>query len=328
MKKVISIVLMMVISLFSVTGCNSGAQESVLPTAEPVDLTLGALSGYCAMSMTGIINSGEYGDVEIAETADELKTMFINGEIDIATVPLNMAGKLYNETEGNVRLFAVTNLCALNILDCTGEVKNIADLAGKTVYSYQQGMTEEYILNYILMRNDITDKVTVEYKANYDELLAAVISGEAETIMLPQPQTASLLENTKGHSTDINVVVDLNNEWLNITSSIIAQGCLIVKADFAEANEQAIKSFISSFGDSVEFINEDTDAAAQIMADTGITENKSIALNSVEAANIVCVVGTPMLEMARNTVEILYGMDAQSMGGEIPGNELYLTYEE
>ena len=38
-------------------------------------------------------------------------------------------------------------------------------------------------------------------------------------------------------------VVDLNNEWLNVTTTSVAQGCLICKASYAEENEDIIVFF-------------------------------------------------------------------------------------
>ena len=93
-----------------------------------------------------------------------MTTAFIAGECDIAAVPLNVAGVLYNKTEGNVRMIAVNTLGVLYVLEAGDTIQSVADLEGKTVYATGQGATPEYILNYILAQNGLEGKVNIEYK--------------------------------------------------------------------------------------------------------------------------------------------------------------------
>ena len=324
MKKFIAVALALIIGLFAVAGC-----KEVKEGMEEVDISfinVGVLNGYNGVGMAGIIDSNKCKEVKVADTADEIKEMFVNGDVDIAAVPLNLAGKLCNELENNIRIFAVTNLGVMHIMDSTGKVKNLSDLNGKTVYATGKGLTSEFILNYIIDRSNMTSKVTVEYMDSYEELSNAMLSGEITLAMFEQTEAEALREKA-GDSMNINYAVNVSDEWLNVTTTMVAQGCLICKASFAEENEAALKTFINAYGDSVEFVNAQQETAAEILAESGIVVSKEVALKSIDGCNAVCVVGTQMLEVARNTVEILYGVDAQSMGGSLPSSKMYLTYE-
>ena len=162
---------------------------------------------------------------------------------------------------------------------------------------------------------------------SYEELSNAMLNGEITLAMFEQTEAAALKEKA-GDGMNINYAVNISDEWLDVTTTMVAQGCLICKADFAEANEAVLKTFINAYGDSVEFVNSEYEAAAQILTEAGITKTKEAALNSIEGSNAVCVVGTQMMEIVRNTVEILYGVNAESMGGSLPDSKMYLTYEE
>lgn len=85
--------------------------------------------------------------------ADELTPQLLQGGVDIAAVPLNLASVLYNKTSGGVKLCAVGVLGVLYITEFNGEtVQSLADLKGKTVYATGKGSTPEYFLRYLARR--------------------------------------------------------------------------------------------------------------------------------------------------------------------------------
>lgn len=321
MKKILSLVLVIIIGIFALFGCK---EEPSNVEVVDVDIKIAALNGYNAMCMAGLIKSEEYGEIALVESAEEIKRLFVNDEADVVAVPLNLAGKLCNELDKNVRMLAVTNLGVLCVVDSTGEIKSLSDLADKTVYASAKGLTSQYIFEYVLGRRDMLSKVTVEYKDSYDELKTAVKDGSAPIALMPYLEAVELIQEA-GEGT--NIAIDIAQEWMSITNSMQAMGCVIAKAEFVENNEAAIKSFINKLGDSVNFVCDEQEAAAQVLADAGIASSKEAALNSIDACNVICMVESEMREIARNTVEILYGVDAESMGGSLPSSTMYLVYD-
>ena len=91
--------------------------------AEAVTVRLAALTGPTAMGMAKIFSDADAGtaanDYEYAlyGAADELTPQLLQGGVDIAAVPLNLASVLYNKTSGGVKLCAVGVLGVLYILD-------------------------------------------------------------------------------------------------------------------------------------------------------------------------------------------------------------------
>ena len=110
--------------------------------AEAVTVRLAALTGPTAMGMAKIFSDADAGtaanDYEYAlyGAADELTPQLLQGSVDIAAVPLNLASVLYNKTSGGVKLCAVGVLGVLYITEFNGDtVQSLADLRGKTVYA-------------------------------------------------------------------------------------------------------------------------------------------------------------------------------------------------
>lgn len=127
-----------------------------------------------------------------ADPANDIVPKLINGELDLAAVPTNLAASLYNKTQGGVKLLALNTLGVLHILENGESVHSMADLAGaKTLYATGQGANPEYVLHYLLEQNGLTPgrDVTIEWKTS-DELTTLMASGGDRTVHAP---------GTRGH---------------------------------------------------------------------------------------------------------------------------------
>ena len=115
-------------------------------------------------------------EVTMYGAADEIAPQLIKGDIDVALVPCNLAGVLYNKTGGAVEVAAVNTLGVLYVVTTGDDITSVADLAGKTIYTTGKGTTPEYVLNYVLTQNGLTpgEDVTIEYMSEATEVLAAM----------------------------------------------------------------------------------------------------------------------------------------------------------
>lgn len=126
---------------------------------------------------------------ELAAAPDEVSAKLVQGEVDIAAVPANLASVLYNKTNGGVQVLAVNTLGVLYIVEDGNTVQSVADLKGRTIYASGKGATPEYALNYILEKNGLTpgEDVTIEWKSEHAECVAALAEDTDGIAMLPQP---------------------------------------------------------------------------------------------------------------------------------------------
>ena len=127
-------------------------ENSTAPSAEPEEETpdvvrIAALKGPTAMGMIKLMDDESENsacEFTIAGAADELTPAIIQGNVDIACVPANLASVLYNKTEGGVKVLAVNTLGVLYIVE-NGEptIAEISDLKGRTIYASGKGATPE-----------------------------------------------------------------------------------------------------------------------------------------------------------------------------------------
>lgn len=281
-------------------------------------LNVAALKGPTGMGLAYLMADETNEDtIELYDAPDAVTAKFISGEIDVAAVPVNLASVLFAKTEGDTVALAMNTLGVLYIIENGETVQSISDLAGKTVYATGEGSTPEYVLNYLLEQNGLTD-VTVEYVGEHATLAQMAAAGEVEIAMLPEPNVSAVL--AKNAST--RVALDLTEEWNKVSDTALVQGVYVARKANYEANKAAIDAFMEKLAASVEKVNTEADAAA-VVANAGIVPSEAIAKAAIPRANIVCVRGDEMKASVSAMLETLFAANPKSVGGAVPGDEFY-----
>ena len=309
--------------------------ESTQPaeaSGEETTVRVMALKGPTAMGMVQLMDTAEAGPVggnayefTIAASADEVTPKLVQGEADIAAVPANLASVLYNNTEGKIQVLAVNTLGVLYIVESGDTVQTAADLKGKTIYASGKGSTPEYALNYILSSNGIDPEkdVTIEWKSEHSECVAALSSGEGGIAMLPQP----FVTTAQAKNDSIRIALDLTKEWDALqsgaeTPSALITGVVVVRADFAAENPGAVSAFLDSYKESVDFVNNSTEDAAALIEKYDIVP-AAVAVKALPYCNITFIEGTELKEKLSGYLNVLFDQNPKAVGGKLPADDFY-----
>jgi len=307
MKKLLAI-LTLAVMLFAV-GCAAAP-------AEPVNIA--ALKGPTGMGISYMMEDTAKYNVELQDAPDVVVGKFVSGEIDIAAVPLNLAAVLYNKTEGNVVLLNLDTLGVLYIVENGESIQSLADLAGKTIYASGEGATPQYVLDYLLAANGLTDQVKVEYVGEHTALAAMVASGEAQVALLPEPFVSAVTVKNPA----VRVALDLNTAWEEASGTKLVMGVYIASRTFYNEHPDQVKAFLADYAASVEKVNTSADAAQKI-ADLGIVGSAAIAEQAIPRSYIVSITGEEAKTAASAVLNVLFTANPKSVGGKLPGDDLY-----
>ena len=123
-------------------------------------------------------NSALSYNFNVISDPTQINAGIIGGTIDIAAAPTNLASVLHSKTNGGVYVLATSALGVLYVLETGENVKTVADLKGKTIYIPGQGTNPEYILQYILEKNNLVigKDVFFDYTYNTPDTLSEAIS--------------------------------------------------------------------------------------------------------------------------------------------------------
>lgn len=312
MKKLIAIILLIPL----LTAC----------AAATADTRIAALKGPTAMGMAPMIldsqkNESSPYDFTLAGSADEITGPLIKGNLDVAAVPANLAAVLYNNTDGAIKVLAINTLGVLYIAERGDTIHTVSDLAGKTVYTAGKGSTPEYALNFILRANGLEPgkDVTIEFKSEHAECLAAILNDASAVAMLPQP----FITTAMGKAEDLRVALDLTEEWdnLGLDSSMIT-GVVIARSAWIDESPDAVKTFMTDYEASVAFVNENNAEAAGMIGEINIVP-AAVAEKALPYCNITFIGDEEMKAKLNGYYEVLFEQDPKSVGGKIPDENIY-----
>lgn len=313
-------------------AADAGDEGKKDAAAEPVAVRAAALKGPTAMGLVKFMSEVDAGNLKdedysfrIVASADEVAPLISKSEVDIAAVPANLASVLYNKTSGAVRVIAVNTLGVLYICELGDTVSTVADLRGKTIFSAGKGATPEYALEYVLRANglDPATDVTIEWKSEHAECVAALAQDATAIAMLPQP----FVTTAQAKNDQIRVALDLNQEWAAACEAEgrdgkLITGVAVVRSEFADAHPEAVDAFLGHYRESVEFVNANTDEAAALVGGYEIVP-EAVAKKALPACNITFVDGADMKEQLGGYLEVLADQNADAVGGKLPGDDFY-----
>lgn len=321
MKKAISLILALALIVMAFAGC------AAQPKEEDVTIRIGGLKGPTSMGLVKVMEDNENGAAAndyaftIAGSADEVTPKLIQGELDIAAVPANLASVLYNNTDGAVQLLAVNTLGVIYIVEKGETIQSVADLAGKTIYATGKGSTPEYALRYILAENGIDpDKdVTIEWKSEPTEVVSTLAATDGGVAMLPQPFVTVAQGTVEG----LRIAVDLTQAWDALENgSMLITGVLLVRRDFAEQHPQAIANFLKEYEASTKYVNENNADAAQLIEKFDIVK-AAVAEKALPYCNITYIAGADMKAPMDGYLKVLFDQNPASVGGTLPDSDFY-----
>lgn len=303
----------MLFSLAAFAACSKKQDDT--------EIRIAALKGPTGMGMVKLADKQNYPNytVSIEASPDALNPRIISGEVDVAAVPVNLASVLYNKLDGDISVLAVSTLGVLYVLEAGSEVNSVADLAGKTVYATGQGATPEYILNYLLDKNGVSESVEVNYVGEHAALATMLANGSAEIGMLPEPNVTSTLAGND----NLRIALNLTEEWNKVCSTELVQGVVIARKSFVNEHPEAIEQFLREYEKSSAFVNENIDEAAKLIVDAGILGNVEIAKKAIPNCNISFSKGEAMHKAVEGMLAVLFEANPKSIGGKLPDKDFY-----
>lgn len=319
LKKFVVFILIM-FGLFNFSACGKN-------TYKKVDINVATLKGPTGLGMLKIIDDSEKCEVNnynisVFNDPNNVASRLISGEVDIATIPTNMASMIYNKTNGDIKIAAINTLGVLYILSSNDNIKSIEDLKGKTIFASGKGSAPEYALKYVLTQNnlEISKDVTVEYKLDHEELASLAIAGKIDIVLLPEPFVTQVVRKNPS----FKVKIDLTDEWnkITLTDNSLPMGCIAVRRQFIKENSLQFDKFLSEYENSINFLNENREIAAELSNKYNIMP-KDVAFNAIPKCKVVFISGEEMVEKVNEFLSILFEFEPKSVGGKVPNEELY-----
>lgn len=302
----------------------SAAEVLTIGEASDEVLRVGSLKGPTTMGLVNLMSEVESGaksgySFEMQSQPDVIMSELVSGKLDIALLPANVAAVAYNKTNHGVSAIDINTLGVLYCVTGDENIKSVKDLAGKTVLSTGQGASPEYVLNYLLEKNGVTD-CDVQFKSEATEIAALLKQDPAQIAILPQPfVTVATAQNDQ-----LKVAFSLTDEWKSVSSdSKLLTGVTVVRNEVLENRAAEVDQFIADHQASTEKAGTDVDTTAELVAKYGIIAKAPVAKKALPNCNIVAIAGDEMKTDLAGYLQVLFDANPKSVGGTMPDDDFY-----
>ena len=316
------------LALVLCAGC-SAQQSAQEPVEEPVEeeavtVRVGSLKGPTSLGLLNMMDHAEKNETEgtyeftILTAADEMAANVVQGNVDIALVPANLASVLYKKTEGKVTVIDINTLGVLYCVSADDSITGVKDLSGRTVVTTGQGTTPEFSLRYLLKEYGVED-CNIEFKSEATEVVIALQQDPSLIAVLPQPfATAAQIKNE-----GLKANFALGDAWDELNNgSRLVTGVTIVRNDFLAEHPGAVNKFLNDHFGSVES-SKDVDTTAELAVKYGIVEAAPVAKKALPNCALVCITGSEMKTALSGYLQVLFDADPASVGGALPEDGFY-----
>ena len=336
LKRSLSVILLLSMLVFALASCKDDTGAAPVNEDGKTEVKIATLNGPTTIGVLGLLKGDAAKDStnaylydQIYASADAFAPALLKNEINAAIIPCNAAATLFKNSGGKIQVAAVNNLGVLYILEKGSSVNSVSDLRGKTIVATGAGTTPQYSLEYILKENGLTvgTDVTVEYKSEAAEVLAALKQGKADIAMLPQPAATKATKAVEG----VRVALDLNAEWKKIDENAsLVTGVLVVNTKFANENPEAVKTLLKDYKASCDMVASDLDTIANYVVEFGIggIDAAGLAKQAIPLCNIKYMEGEEMKKAVSGYLKVLFDSNPASIGGEMPSDSFYLILGE
>lgn len=348
MKKVFLLFLAVTLLLCVCAGCSSQESggtssapvssatettsvESTGSASEKTSVQVLTISGPTGIGMAELMHRSEQGETAndyhftITTTPSDVLTAIVSGAADIAACPINLASKIYQKTKEGVQILAVNTLGVLYIVTNGKSIGQFSDLNGLDVVAAGEGATPEYAVKYLCEAYGI--QIHLQFVDEFSTAATMVASGECQVALLAEPSVST----ARMKNPELTVALNLTEVWDEageaglIEKASLAQGCVIVRSDFAAQHPEAVRTFLEEYRTSVTYATDPDhqEQTASLCEQYGIVPKAAVAKMALPNCNLVCITGEEMRKITEKNLHVLFSYDPVSIGGSMPGDSFY-----
>ena len=121
LRKGMIVVLAVLMAAAMITGC--GGDNIPEEMTQPVKIA--ALNGPTGMGMVQLMDQTDKYEITVYQAPSDAAAKIINGEVDVAAVPSNMAAIIYNKTEGQIQAISPITMGVIYIVGNDTDIKEL-----------------------------------------------------------------------------------------------------------------------------------------------------------------------------------------------------------
>ncbi|WP_297205196.1 ABC transporter substrate-binding protein [uncultured Brachyspira sp.] len=256
----------------------------------------------------------DYKSIEIKtiNSPNNMLSMIVKGEADIAAIPANMAAIIFNR-QLQYKAVAVISEAKLFIVSANKNIQTINDLKNKTIYCGTKLAAPDLMLQYLISKENIQN-VNISYSFSNPDLSKMIASENADIAILPEPFISSaMIENSNVH-----IVVEMSKYIEDYPVAI-----LIAKDTFINHNKTLLNEVLSEYKKSTEYILNNKNEIENLIKNSTMIINPKAAVYGLNRMGLTFYDGEQMKFALKSYYNFLYNFDKKLIGGKLPSDNYY-----
>lgn len=251
-------------------------------------------------------------DIKMVNAPNNMLSMIIKGEADIAAIPANMAAIIFNR-QLQYKAVAVISETKFFIVSANKNIQTINDLRNKTIYCGTKLAAPDLMLQYLISKEKI-EKANINYSFSNPDLAKMIASENADAAILPEPFVSSaMLENKNVH-----IVVEISKYVENYPVAI-----LIAKDTFINHNKALLNEVLDEYKKSTDYILNNKNEIENLIKNSPMIINPKAAVYGLNRMGLTFYDGSKMKFALNSYYNFLYNFDKQLIGNKIPSDNFY-----
>ncbi|WP_311491684.1 hypothetical protein [uncultured Anaerococcus sp.] len=241
-------------------------------------------------------------------------------DFDIAIVPAYQVVDLYNKTNGNIKLAAITLVNNLHIISDT-QINNPKDMAGKTIMVPELNESIDKLIDSKLGFAKALMRISTESYYNQKELVKNLEKTENVIAILSEPYYSKVIGKKSYYTFDLNKAMSMIPNNKSDSDSDFLSDVIIVNKNFLKDNKECFDKFLLEYKKTQQSIDENTVLSQGIINNYDITNEEAIKIyKSMENTFIDSDTMSGVFEIYMDKLEKL---DKNVFNGERPSDDLY-----
>ena len=292
--------------------------------AEKVTINLGLYDSAAALSAGHLLENNATGvayekyNCKLYSNAEQTVQALENGEIDVASLPIDSAVNLYVSSKGSYQIAMVNSTFIYCIAQNGDTVTDLASLAGKTVTVAENDKLGTAVLNKLLSDYGVQD-CTINTVADTAALVDGLVNGSVKLAITQEPY----MSEATAKNAAVTMGLDLYDSWNDKSNTNIVTGCIVVSNGFTLSERKAFVYFLKDYEASVNLTRKNIAESSQLAEKYKLTASAATAKSALPGCSVSADLNDDMETKVTECINFLNSVDSAILGGASADTKMF-----
>lgn len=264
------------------------------------------------------LSKGEDKSYEVTKINNLSQIESLN--FDIAVVPAYQVVDLYNKTNGNIKLAAITMLNNIHIIS-DKQINNPTEMAGKTIMVPELNESMNKLIDSKLGFVKTLMKINTEFYYSQKDIIKNLENSENIIAFLSEPYYSKATSENNYYRFDVNEVISMIPNSKTESEGDFVSDVIIVNKTYLRDNKDSFDKFLAEYKNAQGEIKEGDVLSQGIINNYDITNEEAIRIfKSMDNSFIDSDTMAGVFEIYLDKLE---NLDKNIFSGNRPSDDLY-----